>query len=150
VNTVILDAPFAEEVPVGVVCQNQLVPPAGEPFLVIVTPMETHCGLLLNGTFGAKGSELIVTEFVVVLHPVRLFVKVNVTLPAETPVTTPAFVIVAIAGLLLIQVPPEVGVKVTVLPRHNDAGEVTIGSGLTLIVPVAVATGVHPPVVVIV
>jgi hypothetical protein len=45
-------------------------------------------------------------------------VKVNVTVPAETPVAMfPATV--ALAGALLTHVPPVEGVKVSVAPTHN-------------------------------
>jgi hypothetical protein len=67
-------------------------------------------------------------------------VNVNVTLPAATPVTTPAFVTVANAVLLLAHVPPVVGVSVIVLPAHiDDAGALTVGRGFTVtfVVPAA-------------
>ena len=70
--------------------------------------------------------------------------NVNVTLPAATPVTTPAFVTVANEVLLLAHVPPVVGVSVIVLPAHiDDTGALTTGSGLTVtfVVPAAL---VHP------
>lgn len=54
----------------------------------------------------------------------------NVTVPRDTPVTTPAFVTVAIAGLLLVQVPPVVGDNVAVVPIHTPAGAVSTGSAL--------------------
>ena len=73
-----------------------------------------------------------VTDDVVLLHPVAVSVNVNVTLPADTPVTTPPLVIVAIALLLLIHVPPVVGDNVTVLPTQTDAGAVTTGFALTV------------------
>jgi hypothetical protein len=44
-------------------------------------------------------------------HPVVELVKVKVTVPVPTPVRTPAFVTVAMAVLLLLQVPPVFGVK---------------------------------------
>ena len=52
---------------------------------------------------------LTVTAEVVAEQFVPVFVKVNVAVPVETPFTTPALVTVATAGLLLIQVPPDVG-----------------------------------------
>jgi hypothetical protein len=74
---------------------------------------------------------------------------VKVTLPGETAVATPAFVTVATAGLLLIHVPPEVGDKVMKSPTHKFVtGRLTTGRAVTLIVPVAVASGLHPPTVV--
>ena len=62
----------------------------------------------------------------------------NVTLPADTPVITPALVTVAIAGLLLVQVPPLVGDNVAVLPTHTLAGAVTAGNAFTVTDVVAV------------
>ena len=82
---------------------------------------------------------------VVLVHPVVPSVNVNVTDPADTPVITPAFVTVAIDVLLLIHVPPVVGDNVAVLPAHTVAGAVTVGLGLTVIVPVAF-TLPQPPV----
>ena len=64
------------------------------------------------------GKAFTVTEEVVALHPVAVFVKVNAAEPAVTPVTTPALVTAALA-LLLIQVPPVVGDKVIVEPMHT-------------------------------
>lgn len=52
-----------------------------------------------------------IVKFLVLLQPVVEFVKVKVTVPALTPVTTPAFVTVAMAVLLLLQVPPVFGVR---------------------------------------
>jgi hypothetical protein len=69
-------------------------------------------------------------------------VNVNVTLPAATPVTTPPLVTVANAVLLLVHVPPVVGVSVIVLPAHIDeTGALTTGSGLTVtfVFPAALA-----------
>ena len=59
--------------------------------------------------------------------------NVNVALPAPTPVTTPAFVTVAIEVLLLVHVPPVVGDNVMVEPAHIEvAGAVTTGRELTV------------------
>ena len=64
----------------------------------------------------------------------------NVAVPAATPVTTPAFVTVAIALLLLAHVPPVVGDKVVVAPTHTDVLPVilTVGSAFTVEDPVMV------------
>ena len=56
----------------------------------------------------------------------------KVTVPAATPVITPAFVTVATAVLLLAHVPPVVGDNVAVLPTHTDAGAVTVGFTFTV------------------
>jgi hypothetical protein len=79
------------------------------------------------------GLALIVTEAVVLLHPVAEFVNVKVALPAATGVTKPAFVTVAIPVLLLVHVPPEAGINVMVLPIHNFvSGVLTLGLALTV------------------
>ena len=56
----------------------------------------------------------------------------NVTAPAATPVTTPAFVIVATEGSLLVHVPSVPGVSVIVLPAHTTAGPPSTGGLLTV------------------
>jgi hypothetical protein len=73
-----------------------------------------------------------VTLVVVLLQVVVVFVKVNVTAPALIPVITPALLTVAIALLLLVQVPPVVGLRVAVLPKHTAVGAVNIGSAFTV------------------
>jgi hypothetical protein len=72
------------------------------------------------------------------LHPVEVCVKVNVTIPPDRPVTNPAFVTEAIAGLLLVHVPPVVGDKVVVVLAQIVVTPVivTAGRSLTLVVPV--------------
>src|SRR5439155_2648611 len=87
---------------------------------------------------------LLLNDLVVLLHPVVPSVNVNVTLPADTPVITPALVTVAMAVLLLVHVPPLVGDSVAVLPTHTDAGAVTVGSALTVTDKVVL---LHPVVV---
>ena len=58
--------------------------------------------------------------------------KVNVTLPAATPVTNPALVTVAFVASLLVQVPPVVGDSVIVLPTQTDDPALTTGKELTV------------------
>lgn len=64
-------------------------------------------------------------------QPVVVDVKINVADPTATPVTTPPFVTVAMALLLLAQVPPVEGDKVVVPPIHiDDVPEIlTVGLG---------------------
>ena len=76
-----------------------------------------------------------VTDEVVALQPVVVLVKVKVTLPDPTPVITPPLVTVATEVLLLVQVPPDVGVSWPVLPAQSDVGAVTEGLALTVISP---------------
>jgi hypothetical protein len=73
-------------------------------------------------------------DAVVLLQVVLVLVKVKVAFPKLTPVITPPFVTVAIALLLLVQVPPLVGVSVPVLPTQTIEGDVTVGLGFTVTV----------------
>ena len=56
----------------------------------------------------------------------------KVTLPAATPVTSPALVTVALVASLLVQVPPVVGDSVIVLPTQTDDPALTTGKELTV------------------
>lgn len=98
--------------------------------LVLATPEKQTYWLAEVVT---EGGELTVTEEVVLLHPVLLDVNVNATVPDDTPVTTPAFVTVAIVASPLVQVPPVVGDKVIELPTHSvDDGILTVGKAFTV------------------
>ena len=99
---------------------------------VIVEPIQT-CEPAVT-----TGLAFIVTELVVALHPVVVLVKVNAAVPAVTPVTTPALVTVAFA-LLLVHVPPVVGVKVIVEPIQTCEPAVTTGKAFTVTVVLALA-----------
>jgi hypothetical protein len=81
-------------------------------------------------------------------HPVAVLVNLNVTLPADTPVTTPAFVTVAIAVLLLVHVPPVVGDKVVVVPTQILELPVIEAVGFALMVTAGVLFDTHPAVLV--
>jgi len=82
---------------------------------------------------GFSGEGDTVTVAVVLLHPVAVDVKVNVTVPAETPVINPVvLLIVATPGVLLTHVPPA-GLEVIVVPEHIVANDVvTVGSACTV------------------
>lgn len=95
---------------------------------VAVLPVQTEAGA------ETVGLAFIVTEDVVLLQPVVPSVNVKVTVPADTGVTTPALVTVATDVLLLVQVPPEVGDKVAVLPIQIDDGAVNTGLAFTVTV----------------
>jgi hypothetical protein len=82
--------------------------------------------------FVITGVALIDTDEVVFVQPVAVSVKVNVTVPAATPVTTPALVTVATFVFELVHVPPVVGVKAPGVPIQTLAGAVTIGTGFTV------------------
>jgi hypothetical protein len=119
--------------------------------LVQVPPVfGDNCEVVPLHIFVGPTTEIVGFGFIVIAevafdaHPVVLFVKVNVELPALTAVTTPAFVTVATAGLLLVQVPPEVGDKVVVLFIHIAVGPVTLTTGLPLTVTADVANDIQP------
>jgi hypothetical protein len=63
------------------------------------------------------------------LHPVAVSVKEKVTVPVLTPVTTPAFVIVAILTPSDSHVPPVEGVKLVVAPTQAEIAPPKIGLG---------------------
>ena len=67
-------------------------------------------------------------------HPEIEFVNVNVTVPTAIPVATPALVTDATDGLLLVQIPPVDGDNAMVFPTVTEAGAVTTGKALTVIV----------------
>jgi hypothetical protein len=83
----------------------------------------------------AVGGEFTVTDEVVLLQPVVALVNVNVTLPTDTPVTTPPFVMVAFELSLLTHVPPEVGLRVIVLPIQTCDDALTAGNAFTVKLP---------------
>lgn len=77
-------------------------------------------------------------------------VKYTFTLPPLTPVTTPLWVTVAMAGLLLVHIPPVVGLTVVVAPIQIVSSPVmeTVGSGFTVTKREAVAVQLFVPVTV--
>ena len=90
-----------------------------------------------------------VTDEVVLLQVVVASIKVKVTLPPEMAVTSPAFVTVAKAGLLLIHVPPVVGLRVSVEPIHKLAiGALTTGNAF-LVTSTASEFPAQPAVVIV-
>jgi hypothetical protein len=102
----------------------QLPPLVGDKVVVAPTQM------LLEPVMLTVGKALMVTAAVGrETHPVALDVKVKVAVPAETPVTTPALVTVAMEALLLAQVPPLVGDKVVVAPTHIVLEPVILTTG---------------------
>jgi hypothetical protein len=108
-----------------------LSPPPGVALPVCTAPSKQ---IVTFVPVGAEGSGLIVTADVVLLQVVDVLVKVNVTLPAETPVTTPVpATTVATPGVLLTHVPPLFGVKFIELPIHRFAeGVLTTGNAFTV------------------
>ena len=116
------------------------VPVVGKPFMITLPVAKAQVGCVIAPTVGAVGKALTVTGEVVLLQPVEVWVKVKVTLPAETPVTSPALVTVALVRSLLVHVPPVVGDKVIVLPTQTEDPALTDGKALT----VTVAMAEHP------
>ena len=82
---------------------------------------------MVSGTIVAFKHVFTVIAFVVAEHPVVL-VKVKVAEPAETPVITPALLMVATLVLELFHVPPVVGLAVIVAATQTFVSEVlTVG-----------------------
>jgi hypothetical protein len=73
-----------------------------------------------------------------------LLVKVNVTIPSATPVTTPLLVTVAIAGLELVQVPPVDGDSCVVPPIHTLSGPVILTVGLGIMAILTIGSEAQP------
>lgn len=118
---------------------TQVPPEVGESMVVAPTQM------LLAPVMLTTGEPFTVTaEVTADWHPVVELVKIKVALPAETPVTTPALVTVATAGLLLIQVPPVVGDNVVVPPIQTLLGPVMLTAGVGLTVSGEVGTDIQP------
>ena len=94
---------------------------------------------MIAPTIGAVGLAFTV-KLLLDVHPVAVSVKVKVTVPALMPDTTPVFVTVATAVLLLIHVPPVVGVTVAELPTHTSFAPPKTGlDGMALISTFALA-----------
>ena len=92
------------------------------------------------------GKALTVIVGVVLLHPVTVSVKVNVTFPLAIAVTCPAFVTVALLSSLLVQTPPVLGESVRFPPiQIAVAGTLMLGSGLTVTVAEAERFSVQVP-----
>jgi hypothetical protein len=109
---------------------------------VVVPPMHND---VLDDDMSVVGRAVIVTALVASDgHSVVLFVKVKVAVPPLTPVTTPALVTVATAVLLLVHVPPVVGLKAVVEPTQIVLPPVMLTLGFTFTVNGAVATELQP------
>lgn len=92
-----------------------------DPIQISASPFNIGVGLPFTVT-GAEGLD-IQPEF---------NVKVKVAIPWLMAVTTPELLMVATAGLELVQVPPEEGVNVVVPPTHIAVAPVIVTSGLSL------------------
>jgi hypothetical protein len=108
--------PVLATVAIVVANEDHVPPVVGESKPVL--PIHTEAGDVKTGC------DLTVRFEVVFEHPVVVLVKVNVTVPAATPVTTPGFVTVASAWSLLDQVPPVAGVILIVeFTQTNEAAD---------------------------
>lgn len=107
----------------------------------LVDPMQ----ILLEPVMLTTGIALIVTALVGKdTQPVLVLVKVKVAVPADTPVTTPALVTVAMAGLLLAQVPPVEGDKVVVAATQMLLRPVILTTGKAFTVTAEVGFEIQP------
>ena len=166
----VTDAVGAEVQPVLVLVKLNVTVPAAIPSTTPPLVTDATAGLLLAQVPPVVGDKVVVEPIQILFTPVMLtmgeaftvtaevgtdgqpvseLVKMNVTDPADTPVTTPAFVTVATAGLLLAHVPPVVGVSVVVLPTQMLLAPVTLATGKALTVTGDVATDTQPVVVLV-
>lgn len=109
------------------------------PAQILVAPVMLTVGRALTVT-GKVGVET---------QPVTELVNVKFTVPALTPVTTPAFVTVAMAGFVLTQVPPDVGDNAVVLPTQIVLPPVILTTGRALTVTAGVAAETQPEAVLV-
>ena len=108
---------------------------------VVVAPIQ----ILLEPVILTTGKALTVTGSVdAETHPVVVLVKLKVADPPETPVTTHAFVTVAMVGSLLVQVPPVVGETPVNAPTQIVLTPVMLTVGGLTIVITLLAELVHP------
>jgi hypothetical protein len=113
----------------------QVPPEFGVRF--IVAPMQ----IPVDGAF-ITGRSFTVMLAVVLLQPVAVDVNVKVTVPAATVVTNPALSTVATFVSLLVQVPPEFGVRFIVAPTQIlEDGTLITGKSFTVILAVVL---LHP------
>ena len=112
-----------------VVADDDHVPPV-EGKAVVVPNIQ----IVLEAT-EIVGTGLTKTSKVSDLQVVDVSVNTNLPVPAETPVTTPPLVTVAIAGNTETHVPPVDGIKVVVEPIQTAEVPLmaTVGGGLTVI-----------------
>lgn len=110
----------------------QVPPVVGDK--VVVAPAQ----ILLVPVMLTTGNGSIVSGVVVAAQPVAVLVKVKVTVPADTELTTPASVTVALEGWLLTQVPPEAGNRVVVAPRQIVLAPLILTTGNAFTVTIAV------------
>jgi hypothetical protein len=111
---------------------------ATEVLLLVQVPPVDGVSVDVDPKHKDAGAEMfgfawMVIELDVRAQPVVEFVNVKVTFPGATGVTIPSNVIVAILILFEVQVPPEVGDKVVLVPIQIEEGTVIVGSAFTVI-----------------
>ena len=107
----------------------QVPPVVGDK--VVLAPTHMVLGpVILTVGFGFTVITLLGNE----LQLVAALVKVKVTAPLANPVTIPKLLMFAILELLLVQVPPMVGLKDVVLPTHMVLDPVRLITGLSFTV----------------
>jgi hypothetical protein len=104
--------------------------------------LPAHITLLPETT--AVGLLLTMMSFVGFEAQPTLLVKVKFTLPALRADTIPLLVTVATLGLLLVHVPPIVGVREVVLCAHTIVFPIMFATGLSFIVTMPEGLEVHP------
>ena len=104
------------------------------PTHIVLVPVMLPAGVVFTVMAGV-GAEA---------QPVLVLVNVKVAVPAVTAVTTPAFVTVATAGLLLTQVPPLEGDKPVMPPILRFVAPMMLTIGVASTVTGAVAAETQP------
>jgi hypothetical protein len=164
-NAVIVAGGVVAIQPVAVLVKVKVALPADTPVTTPALVTVATPGALLVQVPPEAGSKLVVAPTQMVLAPsiltigsgftvtvavvapqlgAAVLVKVNVTAPAETAMTTPALVTVAMVELLLAQVPPVVGDKVVEAPTQIVLAPVMDTTGNALTVTAAVGAETQP------
>jgi len=115
--------------------------PPVEGVNVVVVPMHK---LLLPVIEAVGLVDTVTTAEGLLIQPVDVDVNVKVAEPTETPVITPALVMLAIDALLLTQVPPVPGVIPMEVPIQTVLRPVSVAMGLAFTVRVGVGILVQP------
>lgn len=114
--------------------------PPNDGEIVVVEPTHIDDGPFITVT----GAGLTVTGSDAIEEQPTSEVKMKVTTPSATPVTTPPLVIVAIASSLLSHVPPVEGDKVVVLPIQISEGPVMFTVGLGMMAILVIGSDAQP------
>jgi hypothetical protein len=126
-----IDTPVTIFPPVTVATAGLLlthVPPDAGERVVVLLPHITEAPILTTGRL------FTVTAPLVLEHPVEVRVKVKVADPGAIPVTIPLLVTDATVGLLLTQIPPLEGDKVTTPFPHIAFVPTIVATGVSIIV----------------